>query len=50
MVDINLAASIQPPDIFYAGDSYSNDTLIRGYRRDDTDYSQTYAIGFRIPL
>ncbi len=30
---------------FYAGDSYSNDTLIRGYRRDDTDYSQTYAIG-----
>ena len=30
---------------FYAGDSYSNDTLIRGYRRDDTDYSQTYTIG-----
>jgi outer membrane protein insertion porin family len=30
---------------FYAGDSYSNDTLIRGYRRDDTDYSQSYAIG-----
>lgn len=30
---------------FYAGDSFSNDTLIRGYRRDDTDYSQTYAIG-----
>jgi outer membrane protein insertion porin family len=30
---------------FYAGDSFSNDTLIRGYRRDDTDYSQSYAIG-----
>jgi outer membrane protein insertion porin family len=30
---------------FYVGDSFSNDTLIRGYRRDDTDYSQSYAIG-----